>query len=213
MSLSSVAQDSALRLTPIGSVAPSLQAVATTAATAAAAASTAGATEIEAANAGEDAAAATQGPAPSVPSGPLATLVKYIPTETITLYIAIQAALGEVKLPKSRVVSDADFSSRWVWLGIMFAVTVLLGTALAYRAQKVTKQDAKFKWPIFDVTAAGAAFLIWALSLPSTPLRDFEGYDYSAWNSVLILGGTMAVATAAYAFGKTVAWEKVLTDS
>ena len=39
---------------------------------------------------------------------------------------------------------------------------------------------------------------------------DIGGYDYSAWNSVVILGGTIAISTAAYIFGKSVTWTKVV---
>lgn len=213
MSLSSVAQDSALRLTAGSVAAPSRREIAEAAATAAASAVAEGADAATAAAAGRDAGEGVEGAAPTVPSGPLATLVKWIPTETITVYIAIQAALGDVTAPQGKPVSDADFTSRWVWVAIVFGITIILGLALSYRAQKVAHPGQKFKVPYFDVGAAGVAFLVWALSLPTTPLRDIEGYDYSAWNSVLILIGTLAIGTAAYAAGKAVTWDKVLTDS
>jgi hypothetical protein len=150
--------------------------------------------------------------APSTSPSPLATLVKYIPTETITLYVAVLAALGDVRVPKNGKISDANFASHWIWMWVLAGVTVLLTLGLSYRAQKNSAKDksARFKVPYFDISAAFAAFIVWALSLPSTPLRDIAGYDYSAWNSVIILGGTIAIATTAYVFGKTVSWQKVL---
>jgi hypothetical protein len=140
----------------------------------------------------------------------LATLVKYIPTESIALYVAIQAALGEPSVRTGGKISDADFTSRWMWMWAILALTALMTTGLSYRAQKNANGKAPFIFPIFDVLAAGAAFAVWALALPSTPLRDFAGYDYSAWSSVLILGGTIAIASSAYVLGKTVTWTKVV---
>jgi hypothetical protein len=206
VSISSIAEDTALRLTP--SAAPSVVKVATTAAEATAAAMADGASKAEAIQHGQQAIAPPDAAASS-PS-PLAQLVKYVPTETITLYVAVQAALGDLVAPKGKSISDANFTSRWVWMWIMFGITLALTTALSYRSQKNANKTAPFRMPYFDVAAAGAAFLVWALSLPSTPLRDISGYNYNAWDTVIILGGTVGIATAAYVMGQTVSWQKVV---
>jgi uncharacterized membrane protein len=208
MSISSIAEESALRLTPPAAAAPSVADVAAAAAATTAAALAGGATQADAIQQGQQVAAPadTGGVGPS----PLAQLVKYIPTETITLYVAVQAALGDLVAPKGKSIADADFASRWTWMWIMFAITAVLTTALSYRSQKNANESAPFRVPYFDVLAAGAAFLVWALSLPSTPLRDFSGYNYNAWDTVIILGGTVAIATAAYVLGKNVSWQKVV---
>lgn len=54
---------------------------------------------------------------------------------------------------------------------------------------------------------------IWALSLPSTPLTDFRGYDPWSWSPVLLLSGTVVIATVVSASGKAVMWTKVLVDA
>lgn len=217
MSISSIADESALRLTASRAATPQVAKAVAAAAAAAAGAAAGGAAQDVAIQKGHDAAAsATQddGQASSTSSGPLAQLVKYIPTETITLYIAILAALGDISAPKNGKLSDADFSSRWAWMWIMVVVTLALTLGLSYRSQKDATKGAalKFKLPYFDVLAAGVAFVVWALSLPSTPLRDISGYNYSAWNSVIILAGTVIIATTAYVLGKTVSWHKVVDE-
>jgi hypothetical protein len=217
MSISSIAQDSALRLATPKPAELSLEEIAGTAATTAAAAVTKGTSQETAVEEGKLAAQAAKAegtpPPTSVSADPLAQLVKYIPTETITIYVAVQAALGEVHTPANGSISDADFGSRWIWLVAILAITLALTAGLSYRAQKDAQAGTKFTWPVFEVLAAGAAFLVWALSLPSTPLRDIRGYNYSAWNSVIILVGTVGIAAAAYVFGKTVSWQKIATPA
>lgn len=205
MSLASVAQQSALR---VGTPRASREQVIASAADAAQAAVVEGKSPTEVAEVvketAKDTAATTP---PSVPSSPLSQLVTYIPTETLTLYVALQAALGDVAAPRGGKVSDADFTARWAWTWILFIVTLLLAVGLSYRAQR-NIDVVKFKLPVFEALAAGAAFLVWALALPSTPLRDIEGFDYTAWNSFIILGGTVAISTVAYVLGKSVSWTK-----
>jgi hypothetical protein len=212
MSLSSLAQESALRLSDRGTAPPTTEAVAASAAAATLSAKTGGDSDAEALKKGREAGESTSGSAPSVQAGPLAVLVKYIPTETMTLYIAVAAAFGEITVPQGKQIHDADFQSRWIAVAVLLVITLAIALALSYRAQKDvhTQGDFKFRTPWFDVSAAGVAFLVWALSLPTTPLRDFEGYEYEQWNPVVILGGTLLIAIGAFAFGKTVTWKKVL---
>src|SRR3954452_10831293 len=96
MSVSSLAEDSALRLNP--ATAPRLSTVAAAAAGAAASAAAGGASPEEATRRGQEAAAAARGQVAQPKSaGPLAQLVKYVPTESITLYVAILGGLGDIK--------------------------------------------------------------------------------------------------------------------
>ena len=208
MSLSSLAQNSALRLTAPST---SRREIVEQASDAAARAAATNATPAEAKKMVEDAAeGAEKAKEVSVPSGPLAQLVTYVPTETLTLYVALQAALGDVTAPEGGQISDADFTPGWVWLSVFSGFTFLLTIGLSYRAQKNKDADKKFSIPWFESFAAVAAFLVWAFALPSTPLRDFAGFDYSAWNAFIILAGTVAIAVTAYVFGKDVSWEKVI---
>ena len=205
MSVSSMAQDSAIRL---GNRTSTLQEMVTSAASAAAEAAK-GTDSVEAAtDAGVSAAKGEIAQAAPVLSSPLSELVKYIPTETLTIYIAVQAAIGNVETPPSGEISDADFTSTWIAVGILLLANLALTIGLSYREQKNANTN-NFRIPLFESFASEAAFLVWVLSLPSTPLRDFHGYDYSAWNSVLILVGSIAIVTLAYILGKNVAWQKV----
>jgi hypothetical protein len=200
-----MAQDSAIRL---GNRTSTLQEMVTSAASAAAEAAK-GSDSVQAATeAGVSAAKDAIAKATPVPSSPLSELVKYIPTETLTVYVAVQAAIGNVQAPPGRDISDADFTPTWIAVGVLLAANLALTIGLSYREQRNANTN-KFKIPLFESFASEAAFLIWVLSLPSTPLRDFSGYDYSAWNPVIILIGSIAIVTTAYILGKNVAWQKV----
>ncbi|GIF04355.1 hypothetical protein [Actinoplanes siamensis] len=208
MSLSSMAEDAALRLQGTPGVSP--RAAAATAAAVTAEEMAKGAPPADAKTAGENAARSASGT--SVAGSVLTQLVKYVPTETISVYLAVQAALGTVTAPPGRAECQADFTSRWVWLVLLGVATVLLTLGLSYRSQKQVAPDSRFRVPLVEPAAAASAYLIWALSLPTTPLKDFCSYDARAWGPVLLLAGTTIIATTAYVFGKTITWQKVLQE-
>lgn len=220
VSISSMAEDAALRFSRSVPADPdrtprSIAVVGAAAGVAAANARADHATEDEVVQRAEAAAAEAAsgtglGEAPKSSPGPLSQLVKYIPTETIALYLAIQGALGELQTTDGGSVADVDFTSRWMWFWGMLALTIVLTAGLCYRSQKNANPTGNFSLPTFEISASAVAFAVWALSLPNTPLLDFDGYDHSAWNSVLILGGTITIAVTAYVLGKTVSWQKVV---
>ncbi|MGW3669256.1 hypothetical protein [Streptomyces sp. NPDC005141] len=80
----------------------------------------------------------------------LSQLAKYVPTETISVYLAVLAALGSTTAPSGKQVCDASFVSRWIWLGVLAVATALLAIGLAYRSQRqmATDQSFTFKCPI-----------------------------------------------------------------
>jgi hypothetical protein len=208
MSLSSLAEDSALRLK--GSPAASPEAAATTAAAVAIQQVAAGTSPAQAQAAGIAAANTSAGT--NVGGSALSQLIKYVPTETITLYLAVQAALGVITAPKGQPISDADFRTRWIWLATLAVATGLLAIGLSYRSQKQLDPNSGFKWPIIETVASVAAFMVWALSLPTTPLLNLRGYNADVWNPIVLLGGTTVIATVAYVLGTTVAWQKVMQE-
>jgi hypothetical protein len=208
MSVSSLAEDSTLRLK--GSPGASPAAAASTAAAIAVEKVAEGTPPAQAQAAGVEAANTSAGT--RVGSSALSQLIKYVPTETITLYLAVQAALGPITAPKGKPINDADFRSRWIWLAILAVATGLLAIGLCYRSQKQLDQNSKFKLPIIETAAAVAAFVVWALSLPTTPLLNLSGYNADVWNPIILLGGTTVIATIAYVLGKTVVWQKVVQE-
>jgi hypothetical protein len=152
------------------------------------------------------------GGAPPAPVGVKSTVVdqltNYIPTETITLYVAYIAALGTLTAPAGKVLSDASFTSRWVGVGVFALVSALLALGLQYGTSR--RNGIPFKWPLFEMISAPVAFIAWALALPDTPLSSFQGYHVEI-GAFIVLATTVAVASVAWVFGKTVNYEKVVS--
>ena len=104
-------------------------------------------------------------------------------------------SLRENKPMHPRVTPPPEPTPRPVALpAVPLGPRVLDVLGLSYRAQR--NANSSVQWPWFEMFASGAAFLVWAFSLPSTPLRDLPWYDYGAWNSFVILVGSIGISGA-----------------
>jgi hypothetical protein len=165
----------------------------------------------------EAAAAATASPSATapdpgtppvgVPSNVVNQLVAYIPTEIITVWVALIAVLNDPKPPVGKTICHADWSTQWK-LAIASAVLAsLLAIGFAYRKFKDTP-GVTFKFPLFAAAAAPAAFLAWAVALPEGPLRSACWYSDQA-GAFIVTITTVAIASLAYIFGQGDRFQKV----
>jgi hypothetical protein len=161
--------------------------------------------------AGQDAAAgAAAPPAPvGVSTGIVNQLTRWIPSETILLYVALLAALGTLKPVPGKEVYELNYTSRWVALWVFLLVTGLLVLGLSYGKAKRTGKT--FNWPIFELLVAPLAFMGWAVALPDTPLLDFKGYN-TAIGGFSLLAVTVGTAILAYIFNKSPDYETIITS-
>jgi hypothetical protein len=132
------------------------------------------------------ATAAPPTPVPAQGSATLAALksiVTYIPTEILTVYVAVSAAL-----------SDAGTSSRtgqwvafWVFLALApMTVWALFGAQLRVRDNALPLDPTRWPWPELIVATFGYA--LWAFTLPGAPFADFDWYRPSLGAAVLLVG-------------------------
>jgi hypothetical protein len=142
---------------------------------------------------------------PSQPVGVATNIVnqvtRWIPTETITLYVALLALL----VPVSHTTA---FTSRWVLFGIVTGanpVVLILLTMAKSRTQKVP-----FKMPAFEMVISAIAFAAWAFALPDTPLKSISTYDIK-WNSAILSVTTVAITLIANALGQSPDFDQVVT--
>ena len=110
----------------------------------------------------------------------LNVLFGYIPTEIITLYVAVLAAVGlEGK------VTQTEWTSFWVFI---LATPVVVW--LVYGA-KIKNADLPLplsfgEWPVWEMFAATVAFSAWAFALPQSPFAEFSWYS-AALSGVVVL--------------------------
>jgi hypothetical protein len=106
-----------------------------------------------------------------VPSNLVTQLVAFIPTEIITVWVALIAVLNDPKAPAGKKICHADWSTQWKLAIAAAVLATLLTLGFAYRKFADTP-GVSFKIPLFAMLAAPLAFLAWAIALPEGPLRS-----------------------------------------
>jgi hypothetical protein len=136
-------------------------------------------------------AAAPPGPpAPAPPeqssraiNAALNVLFGYIPTEVLTLYVAVITAIQQ-----PNKVTQAQWIAFW-----SFLVATPIMVWLVYGAKIMAAQRplplAPRTWPVWEMFAATVAYCAWAFALPNAP---FTGY---AWYSSALAGIGVLIAS------------------
>ncbi len=111
-------------------------------------------------------AVANTGGTPQAPSkdDALAGLTKYIPTETITLYIA--AVSAEASIDDYGLTSELSY---WIFVLATPAFMLLLYLRQLAMAQQNWKISVT-QWPWWRMIASTLAFSVWALAIPGNPI-------------------------------------------
>jgi len=142
-----------------------------------------------------------------VPTNIVNQLTRWIPTETITLYVALLAVFGPLNATADNLCK-LSFTSRWVAVAAFAVVSTLLALGLTYgKARALNK---RFTWPWFEMATSPVAFAAWALALPDTPLQSICGYN-SAIGAFIVLVTTVSLAVLASILGKSPNYDQVLT--
>ena len=96
-------------------------------------------------------------------SNALSMLVKYIPTESITLYVAAIAAA-----PALATLRISTIAIYW-FFGILTPILTLAIYFGKRRAAKLKPIPKPAEWPWWETIAGTIAFLVWALAVPNNP--------------------------------------------
>jgi hypothetical protein len=109
---------------------------------------------------------------PGVPAAPagsvsnaLNALIQYIPTESVTLYIATLAAAQSLETAFSFVTVEVIYWFFAVLTPILF-ILIYLGKRRAANLPVLPKAP---EWPIWGLISATIAFMAWALAVPTGP--------------------------------------------
>jgi hypothetical protein len=144
-------------------------------------------------------------PSPAKPigvsTGVVDQITRWIPTETISIYVALLALLAPI------AKHAPSFESRWILFGIVTAVNPIVVLLLAMA--KTVPGD-KFGLPLFEMMVAPLAFAAWAFALPDTPLAQLAHYDLK-WNAAILSVTTTGIVLVANALHKSPDYDQVVT--
>lgn len=130
------------------------------------------------------------GPAPgrtpvdgqSAAAAALDAVVAYIPTEIVTVYVAVIAALNT-----PRTTSHAgEWFIFWLFLALA-PISVWSLYVMRLRADGVSIPGFR-NWPLYELVTAPIAFVLWAFTLPASPFMDFGWYRPSQGTAALLVG-------------------------
>jgi hypothetical protein len=110
----------------------------------------------------------------------LHVLFGYIPTEVLTLYVAVLAAVQ-----KPNKVTSADWIAFWSFL-VATPIVVWLVYGAKVKAANKPLPLAFGTWPLWEMLAAAVAYCAWAFALPNTPFGEYSWYS-SALSGVAVL--------------------------
>jgi hypothetical protein len=128
--------------------------------------------------AGKDAAAGQEGDDAGGGSKQIETalnvLFGYIPSEILTLYVAVLAAVH-----KPDTVTVTDWITFWSFL-VATPIVVWLVYGAKVIAAKRPVPLAFGAWPVWEMFAATLAYCAWAFALPKSPFSQYSDTWYSA---------------------------------
>lgn len=128
-------------------------------------------------------------------------ITRWIPTETISIYVALLALLAPI------AKHAPSYESRWVLLGIVAAANPVVVILLT---KAKTQPRVQFEMPWFEMMVAPVAFIAWAFALPDTPLSQIAQYDLK-WNAAILMVTTTAIVLVANALHKSPDYDQVVT--
>jgi len=119
---------------------------------------------------------------PGPASNALDALTRYIPTESVTLYVASASAMAA--LQETFGITAASV----YWFFVIFTPILFLIIFTGKRKEaKLTLFPPINQWPWFKLVASTVAFAVWGLAIPTTPyLHGVAGGSIAAFGALLI---------------------------
>jgi len=114
------------------------------------------------------------------------TLTTYIPTETLTLYVAVLAALAP---PAGAMAPGTAWKVFWCFL-LATPVVVWLVFVTKLKTEGKPIPWAFLKWPLWEMAAGTIAYVAWAFSLPASPFATLAWYSAALAGIVVLVVST-----------------------
>lgn len=130
-------------------------------------------------------------------------LFGYIPTEVLTLYVAVLAAVQQ-----QNKVNLAVWITFWSFL-VATPIVVWLVYGAKMMAAKKAIPLAYRKWPVWEMFAATVAYCAWAFALPSSPFTEFTAWYSSALSGVVVLVASTVLGLLAPFFQRSLGGDEI----
>jgi hypothetical protein len=116
----------------------------------------------------------------------LKVIATYIPTEVLTLYVAVVAAI--------RVPNAENFPALWkTFYCFLVATPIILW--LVYAAKCVAAQKpvpiSPRAWPLWEMFAATLGYAAWAFALPQNPFQQESWYSSALAGVIVMIVSTL----------------------
>lgn len=127
-------------------------------------------------------------------------LFGYIPTEILTLYVAVVAAMHQT--PKTGEIAPVTNEDWVVFFSFLVATPAVFWVVYATKLKGAGKPlpISYGTWPLWEMTAATIAYFAWAFALPQTPFRAFANWYSSGLAGVAVLVTSTALGLLAPLF-------------
>jgi hypothetical protein len=110
----------------------------------------------------------------------LSAIVAYIPTEIVTVYVAVLTTLGVTVPPAAAANGEVVTATPLPVYGLFILLTpVVVWGLYASRVVAAGKRLPKRirAWPKWEMLAATLAFAAWGAAMPSSPLEVIPGFE------------------------------------
>jgi len=135
----------------------------------------------------------TQSPATAA----LESIMTYIPGEILTTYVAVVAVIH----PTIGGQTQGSIVVDWVMFFVLILTPIVSWLIYAAKCMNAGKPmpAAVAQWPVWEMSAATIAYVIWAATLPATPFGEFSWYT-SGLAAIILLIVSMVLGLIAPLF-------------
>jgi hypothetical protein len=123
----------------------------------------------------------------------LKVIATYIPTEVLTLYVAVIAALRSPAVAAAGPASNIDFHPLWrAFYCFLVATPIVVWVVYATKCKAANKPIpfSPRAWPLWEMLAATVGYAAWAFAMPQSPFQQQD------WYSAALAGITVMIVSA-----------------
>lgn len=118
----------------------------------------------------------------------LEMLTKYIPTESITLYVAAVSAA-----PAIASITGGKVTGVILYWGFAILTPLLLLLVLMSKRASDGQPPVPERWPWWKLVAATIAFLVWALAVPNNPYTQGDAAAVVAGFGAILISSLLSL--------------------